>query len=234
MAPFDEYFRAVSTELVDAYEAADGFEHQRDARAAFLETFLEAVYPTAYINEGGEIVDASGEQSNRAGIVLYDQHLPVLSVSGHDRYLSAGVHAHIDVKADLFGEIDHALSKVDSIKRLDTDRMPIDRDLEQRDHHFTAVVAYDGPDPDVFKAAVLKHYANRTGLSSCADLICVLGEYVMLTTYRGQDPGLTFLQTEQDSLMVGFVNLAGAVSTNYWRRRPLIAAYMNRTEAEQF
>ncbi|WP_181684759.1 DUF6602 domain-containing protein [Halorhabdus salina] len=234
MAPFDEYFRTVSTELLDAYAAADGFEHQRDARDTFVETFLEAVYPTAYVNVGGEIVDASGETSNRAEIVLYDQHLPVLTVGGNDRYLSAGVHAHIDVKADLFGEIDHALSKVDSIKRLDTDRMPVDEDLDRRNHHFSAIVAYDGPDPEVFKETVLRHYANRNDLSGCADLICVPGEYVMLTTYTGQNPGLTFLKTDEDSLMVFFVNLAGAVSANYWRRRPVISAYMSRTEAEQF
>ena len=232
MGPFDEYFQHLSEQLAEA--DTDGFDNERDARDAFVDRFLEAIYPTDYVATGGEIVDASGESSNRVGALLYDPQLPILSANGRSRYLSAGVHAHVDVKADLFGEIDHALSKVDSIKRLDVDRMPVVEGTTQRNQLFSAVFAFEGPGPETFRDTVLRYYANRNSLEGCVDLICVLDEYVLITQFSGQNPGLQFLRTGTDSLTAFYVNLAGAVSTNYWQRRPLVSAYMDRTEAEQF
>ncbi|MFB6202082.1 MAG: DUF6602 domain-containing protein [Halorhabdus sp.] len=231
MAPLDEYLGHLSGQLIEA--ADGGFSRERDARDVFVTQFLTAVYPDEYVAVGGETVDANGESSNRVGTVLYDQRLPVLSASGRSRYLSAGVHAHVDVKADLFGEVDHALSKVDSIKRLDVDRMPVD-DVERQDRLFSAVFAFEGPDPETFKDSVLRYYANRNSLEGCVDLICVRDEYVMITLFSGPDPGFQFLRTGADSLTAFYVNLAGAVSTAYWDHRPVVSAYMERTEADEF
>ncbi|WP_136687683.1 DUF6602 domain-containing protein [Halorhabdus amylolytica] len=177
MAPFDEYFRHLSEKLAGA--ADGGFDREPDARNAFVERFLTETYPEEYVTVGGEIVDANGESSNRVGAVLYDPHLPVLSDSGRSRYLSAGVHAHVDVKPDLFGEVDHALSKVDSIKRLNVDRIPVGDEVERQEQLFSTVFAFEGPDPETFRDSVLRYYANRTSLEGCVDLICVLDEYVV-------------------------------------------------------
>ncbi|WP_169051765.1 hypothetical protein [Halorhabdus amylolytica] len=56
----------------------------------------------------------------------------------------------------------------------------------------------------------------------------------MITQFSGPEPGFRFLRTGADSLTAFYVTLAGAVSTNYWHRRPVVSAYMDRTEAEQF
>jgi hypothetical protein len=237
MSKFDEYFRSTSNILEGEYERSSGFDHSGTAGGAreyFVENFLNNIYPEKFVFGDGEIIDSDGRVSDQADVVIYDEQLPVLEYGSSKHFLSAGVMAHIEVKTDLSSQLDSSLSKVDSVKRLNRDVTPVMTIGQVPEHLYSCVFAYEGPTKSTFKQNVLDYYNGRKDVSKCADLICVLGEYIMLKQSTEEDEGLVFLETNEDSLMAFFVNLAGAVSKNYWQGRPDLGKYMGRNQADQF
>ena len=237
MSKFDEYFRSTSDILEGEYKRSSGFDHSGTAGGAreyFVENFLNNIYPEKFVFGDGEIIDSDGRVSDQADVVIYDEQLPVLEYGSSKHFLSAGVMAHIEVKTDLSSQLDISLSKVDSVKRLNRDVTPVMAIGQVPEHLFSCVFAYEGPTKSTFKQNVLDYYNGRRDVSKCADLICVLGEYIMLKQSTEEDERLVFLETNEDSLMAFFVNLAGAVSKNYWQGRPDLGKYMRRNQADQF
>lgn len=237
MSKFDEYFRRTSDILESEYNRSSGFDHSGTAGGAreyFVEKFLGEIYPEKFVFGDGEIIDSAGRVSNQADVVIYDEQLPVLEYGSSKQFLSGGVMSHIEVKTDLSSQLDNALSKVDSVKRLDRDVSAVMSIGQVPENIFSCVFAYEGPQKSTFKKNVLEYYNGRQNVTNCADLICVLDEYIMLKQRTEEDEGLAFLETDEDSLMAFFVNLAGAVSKNYWQGRPDLGKYMSRNQAEQF
>ncbi|WP_144050441.1 DUF6602 domain-containing protein [Halorubrum persicum] len=238
MSKFDEYFRSTSDILESEYERSAGFEHSGTAGGArefFVENFLNNIYPEKFVFGDGEIIDSSGGISDQADVVIYDEQLPVLEYGSSKHFLSAGVMAHIEVKTDLSSQLDTALSKVLSIKQLNKDITPVMSIGQVPDHLYSCVFSYEGPSKSTFKKNVLDFYQNEQVPSEqCADMICVLGEYIMIKKPTDDGEKLAFLETGDDSLMAFFVNLAGAVSKNYWQGRPDLSKYMSTNQANPF
>ena len=102
------------------------------------------------------------------------------------------------------------------------------------DNIFSCIFAYDGPTKHTFKKNTLQNYAGRPNADRCADIICVLDEYVAVKMPTDNGEKLSFLETQEDSLMAFFVNLSEAVYKNYWQGNPNLGQYMNRNQAPQF
>lgn len=238
MSKFDEYFRTTSDILENKYERSSGFDHSGttgDAREYFVENFLSDVYPKKFVFGDGEIIDSNKNVSDQADVVIYDEQLPVLEYGSSKHFLSAGVMAHIEIKTDLSSQLDNSLSKIISVKKLGKDINPPIAMGNVPDHVYSCVFSYEGPSKDTFKENVLDFYQNREApTEQCADMICVLGEYIMLKRTGGEEDSLVFLDTGKNSLMSFFVNLAHAVSKNYWQGQPDLTKYMETDEADQF
>jgi hypothetical protein len=238
MSKFDEYFRSTSDILESEYERSSGFEHSGTAGGAreyFVENFLNNIYPEKFVFGDGEVIDSDGRISDQADVVIYDEQLPVLEYGSSKHFLSAGVMAHIEVKTDLSSQLDSALSKVLSIKHLDRDVTPVMSMGQVPDYLYSCVFSYEGPSKSTFKENVLEFYQNeQVPPEQCADMVCVLGEYIMLKRSTDDGKKLIFLETDEDSLMAFFVNLAGAVSKNYWQGRPDLSKYMSTNQASSF
>ncbi|MFH5802404.1 DUF6602 domain-containing protein [Haladaptatus sp. CMAA 1911] len=237
MSKFDEYFSSTSKILKSEYERSSGFEHSGTAGGAreyFVENFLQDIYPEKFVVGDGEILDSDGRVSKQADVVVYDEKQPTLEYGSSKQFLSAGVMAHIEVKTNLSSQLNNALSKVDSVKQLNRDVTPVMSFGGVPEHLFSCVFAYEGPKKETFKRNILEYYSDRIDTDHCADLICVLGEYIMKKHSTEDGDRLVFLDTGDDSLMAFFINLAGAVSQSYWQGRPNFDKYMGRTEANQF
>jgi len=131
--------------------------------------------------------------------------------------------------------LDSALSKTLSVKQLNRDVTPVMSMGQVPDTLYSCVFSYEGPSKSTFKKNILEFFKdNRVPAEQCANMVCVLGEYIMLKHTIDGEMKLVFLETGDDSLMAFFVNLAGAVSKNYWQGQPDLTKYMSTSQANQF
>ncbi|WP_336342778.1 DUF6602 domain-containing protein [Halalkalicoccus ordinarius] len=237
MSKFDEYFRNTSNILQSEYERTSGFDHNTTAgraREHFMANFLENVYPENFVFGDGEIIDSAGGISKQADVVIYDEQLPVLEYGLSKHFLSAGVMAHIEVKTDLSSQLEDSLSKVDSIKQLERDIYPLFSAGEVPDSIFSCVFAYEGPSKETFKQNFRDYYSDQDDKEMYADVVCVLGEYVMINKKVGGSSYIDFLETGKDSLGMFFKKVADAIHKNYWQARPNLEQYMQPAGYDMF
>lgn len=129
MSKLDQYFRQSTSLLKSRYERAAQIEHpltKGTAREIFIRNFLEDIYPNKYIFGDGEIIDSQDGISNQADVVIYDEKFPVLEYGPSKHFLVEGVLAHIEVKSNLSGNLNDALSKSKSVKNLSIPVSPMD------------------------------------------------------------------------------------------------------------
>lgn len=291
MSKLDEYFHHSTNLLKSRYERAAQIEHpltKGTAREIFIRNFLEDIYPNKYIFGDGEIIDSQDGISNQADVVIYDEKFPVLEYGPSKHFLVEGVLAHIEVKSNLSGSLDGALSKTKSVKELSIPAAPMDgpqprnvvpnawdmitpgptwmddedlpdmpdiphekqmihhtieRYLDRLEHNrmmndisgmppqtYSAIFAYEGPQPSTFKDNFMDHYDADTNEREIVDFVCVLDEYIM---QKDSDDVIQFVKTDEDSLLWFFVSLAQAFIIHSMSR-PVFSGYLPDREHPQF
>lgn len=298
MSKLEDYFRHSSDILSSRYEHSSQIEHggtKGTLREIFMQNFLEDIYPNKYIFGDGEIIDSQGAISHQADVVIYDERFPVLEYGGSKHFLIEGVLAHIEVKSNISGSLDDALSKSESVKKLSIPQVPMpdtggfdivpdywgmstpgpsdtgpedmpdvwsqdpqqqlihskihswiqelesNRFRKQMGEHFgkmggippttySAVFAYEGPEPSTFKDNFMDFYDYDTDEEEVVNFVCVLGEYIM--RYNSEEV-VEFVETGEDSLLWFFVSLAQAFITKSMER-PMLDGYLSEREYPTF
>lgn len=264
MDKFEAYFENKSKILQEEYNLVSEIDHRGtkgSAREVFIKEFLEEIYPERYVVGDGEIVDAEGNVSNQADVVVYDDHLPLLEYGSTKHFLSEGVMAHIEIKSDLSSQLENALEKTDSVKKLERDVNASMSIGHIPPSPFSSIFAFNGPTKETFKKNIGDYYETKSAIAQGADLICVLDKYIMVklpigngtveptehyeefddseipivpcVDEDGQQRLVTFFETNEDSLMWYTVFLAQAVHRN-WMGTPDVRQYLSEEEYSIF
>lgn len=230
MNQFIQYFRNKTDVLSAKVSQSSEIEHRGTAgteREVFLKGTLNELYPERYIFSEGEIIDYQGNTSPQADIVVYDDHMPILSHDSADQFLSEGVLAHIEVKSDLSSQLENALNKSARVKELEKDIQTIMQVGQIPPRVPSFVFAFDGSSKTTFKKNVIDFYTSNN--NHPPDYICVLDQYIC-----GYDNGELFFQdTGRDSLLAFVTQLADFVFKN-WIGTPNFRNYYAEIQSEPF
>lgn len=229
MNQFIRYFRNKTDVLSAKFSQSSEIEHSGTVgteREVFLKEALNELYPERYIFSEGEIIDYQGTTSPQADIVVYDDHMPVLSHAAADQFLSEGVLAHIEVKSDLSTQLEDALNKSARVKELERDIQTIMQVGNIPSTVPSFVFSFDGPSKKTFKNNIIDFYESKKVRPP--DYICVLDQYTC--GYNGK---FFFQDTGSDSLLAFIIQLADFVFKN-WIGTPNFQNYYAEVSAEPF
>jgi len=176
-----DYFRKSADVLLAEYERSKGQGASANVgynRELFCDKFLSCILPPRLAVRRGEIWDSQGNKTGQLDIVILRDDTPSLTFGKADTFLAEGVFGVIEVKSNLTKtKLQEALTTLARVKSLKfsggkfamTAGPVLNRPLR-------CVFAYEGATWET-----LLQELNKSGDDNIADLICILGQGVIIS-----------------------------------------------------